>query len=109
MGAQRRLQGWGCKLAWGTDRWAGNPCLPAGTLLRSERRQRTAPGELPSTYAQDVAAIVASSASGSRAGSLPLTPSGSYGEAAGLWMQAPRDSAGLSSPTAAGTRGLRVW
>ena len=73
--------------------------------LRCERRQRTAPADHPSTYAADVAAIVAASPAstpsaaagggGAFAPSPSPTPSGSFSDAAGAFMPS-------SSPGAAG-------
>ncbi|EFN54990.1 hypothetical protein CHLNCDRAFT_134794 [Chlorella variabilis] len=55
--------------------------------LRGERRQRTAPSHHPSTYAEDVAAIVGGAYASA-------TPAGSYGDACGAFMPSTSPSAG---------------
>ncbi len=79
--------------------------------LRCERRQRTAPADHPSTFADDVAAIVAASpastpsaAAGNGCTFAPSpmpTPCGSFSEAPGAFMPG-------SSPGSAGVRGGAV-
>ncbi|PSC72076.1 L-isoaspartate O-methyltransferase [Micractinium conductrix] len=80
--------------------------------LCSERRTRTAPATNPSTYAEDVQAIMG--AASSAGGSLSATPSGSYSDACGAYMPStsptnvidslPATPTGVPTPTAAGER-----
>ena len=59
--------------------------------LRCERRQRTTPAHQPSTFSEDVAAIMGAPASAF------VTPTGSYSDACGTFMPSTSPSAGKTA------------